>query len=223
MVRINENTLRKIIRTALYEAINEIGTNMQSLYHFTYLSRLVEIVESGRLILHDADEYARNGRNYMSFTRHKSALEGFADARNLEVRIEADGTALSNIRGADVIPYEFYSPGGPNDWHHEPSAKTAYGNYLKKWHRRNEYFNQAEESFEGNMESIPISVVKRVDILVTDTTNLDYLKEIMSTGSELIDKIFIYTDWRDYNLQTNKCTPIRELSLFKYGKKAVEQ
>lgn len=223
MVRINENTLRKIVRTALYEVINEIGTNMQSLYHFTFLSRFVEIVRSNCLMLHDADEYARNGRNYMSFTRHKSALEGFADARNLEVRIEADGTALSNVRGADVIPYEFYSPGGPNDWRHEGSAKTAYRNYLKKWHRRNEYLNQAEESFQGDMESIPISVIKRVDILVTDTTNLGYLKEIMQTGSELIDKIFIYTDWRDYNLQTNKCTPIKRLSLFTYGKNAVER
>lgn len=219
MYRIDENTIRKIVR----EALREIGTNMQSLYHFTYLSRLVEIVETGRLNLDDSSGYARNGKNYMSFTRHKSALEGFADARNLEVRIEADGVALSNIRGGDVIPYEFYSPGGPNDWHHEPSAKTAYRNYLKKWHRRNEYFNQAEESFEGNMDSIPVSVVERIDILVTDTTNLNYLKEIMETGSELIDKIFIYTDWRDYNLQTNKCTPIRELSLFRFDKKAVEQ
>jgi len=218
MVRIDENTLRKIVR----EALREIGTNMQSLYHFTYLSRLVEIIESGKLMLHDADEYARNGVSYMSFTRHKSALEGFADARNLEVRIEADGTALSNIRGGNIYPYEFYNPGGPNDWHHEPSAKTAYGNYLKKWHRRNEYFNQAEESFEGAMESIPLSVVKRVDILVTSTTNLDYLKQIMATGSELIDKIFIYTDWRDSNLQTNKCTNIRDLSLFRFDKKAVE-
>ena len=222
MLRIDENTLRKIIRTALLEAIDEKGTNMQSLYHFTYLSRLVEIIESGRLMLHDADEYARNGRNYMSFTRHKSALEGFADARSLEVRIEVDGVALSNVRGGDVLSYEFYSPGGPNDWHHEPSAKTAYRNYLKKWHRRNEYFNQAEESFEGNMDSVPVSVVKRIDILVENTTNLEHLKNIMATGSELIDKIFIYTDWRDYNLQTSKCTPIKKLSLFQYDK-AVEQ
>ena len=64
---INENTLRKAIRDAILES-----TNMGTLYHFTDMEGLYGMAESGKINLSDIQKEISGGKNYMSFTRHKS-------------------------------------------------------------------------------------------------------------------------------------------------------
>ena len=113
-MKITERQLRGIIRKCLMEALEEGGTNLQSLYHFTEIWSLPGIFESGVLMPSNGQEKIRNGKKYISFTRHRSNLEGFAfesgDESPIYVRLELDGRALSNVRGVDIYPFEYYSP-----------------------------------------------------------------------------------------------------------------
>ena len=220
---ITEEILRKIVRRALLETIEEAGTNMQYLYHFTGLSSLAKILETGYFETNQWQREKRNHKRFISFTRHRSNLEGFAYGRNSIVRIEIDGQKLSSL-GHDIYPYEYYSPNSHwsnnNDDHR--TAKVKYQDaYAKNKHLDGEgpYFHQAEESFETELSQIPIkNIITRIDILVpgnllTKPENIrarwvNSIRELVRTGSPMIDRVFVYTNRSDFNLQTKKCIPL---------------
>lgn len=224
---ITETILRKIIRKALLEAIEEGGTNMQSLYHFTSIDSLAQILADGYLKTNRWQEDRRNGKRFVSFTRHRSNLEGFAYPRELDARIEIDGQKISSVRG-NIYPYEYYSPDRRwseiNDDYR--TAKTKYQDaHANGKHRSGEeaYMHQAEESFETISEKLYlVDVVKRIDILVPynllsrienfgtkkQTTWINKIRKLLFSKSPLIEVVYVYENEKDFNLQTENCIPL---------------
>lgn len=234
---ITEDILRQIVRTALLEAIEEGGTNMQSLYHFTDLDKLVKILSDGYLNTNQWQDDRRNGKRFVSFTRHRSNLEGFAFPRNCNVRIEVDGQKLSSVHG-NVYPYEYYSPG--RRWSNinsdYRSAKKKYQDaHARGIHRSGEeaYMHQAEESFETKSPKLFIcDVVKRIDILVPNNllnaiSNFNQeqkyewvykMRQLLFNSMGNTGLIFVYENQKDFNLQTDNCIILRE-----YANKLVDR
>ena len=223
---ITEDILRQIVREALIEAIEEGGTNMQTLYHFTDLKSLGHMMADGVLKTNRWQRDKRNFKNFISFTRHRSNQEGFAYARKCQVRIEVDGQKLNSLHGS-VYPYEYYSPEREwsKMWRDYLTAKEKYRKaYERGEHRSGEpsYFHQAEESFETDKDSIPlISVVKRIDILFpmdfyrslgrkSRTYALDDFLRVIHGNARIVNNIFVYENERDFNLQTDNCMPVRD-------------
>lgn len=232
-MKVNEGQLKKIIREAILEALEERGTNMESLYHFTSLGGLYGILTNGYFKPSAMQTDIRNGI-YTSFTRHKSNLEGFARARGLNARIEVDGRALSRIRGGSVEPFEYYSPmrrGAKYGITPDTSAKSKYANARKyKMHGESEYMSQAEESFTSKQWTIPIKgVIIRADIdasaFVNDNLRFDLLKSIVQKlmGTQYKDIVFIYESSRDFNLQTGNCVKLEDYYRQMQYSKVVEE
>lgn len=225
-MKIKESELRKIIANCIMEAVSE-GTNMQSLYHFTYPGYLENILCSKELKLSEFQRSTRNGKRYASFTRHKSAKEGFAIPNQCTVRIEVDGRALSNVRGSNTYPFEYYSPKRmeikgfePNEFHRrDKSAKEKYADLVASGgeaYGDHEYLNQAEESFESEDKAIPIDgqLIKRIDIFVAEDAGERELNQVdmcrWYAGADLIGKMFVYNNYDDFSLQTNRCIPLED-------------
>lgn len=211
---ITEEVLRGIIHDVIYEALSERGTNMDSLYHFTYIYSLPGIFRLNALEASDMQRDKRNGKSFISFTRHKSSREGFAAARECNVRIEVDGDGLSNIRNSTVYPYEYYSPNRIWNQRHYGDGRTAKSMYQDGKRRKLggefDYMHQAEESFEIDSYGIPIeNITREIDILITDIELMGDTKEIRSLFSELLDIdspllniTYVYMSRRDFDLQT---------------------
>lgn len=211
---ITEEVLREIIHDVIYEALSERGTNMDSLYHFTHTYALPGIFRLNALEASDLQRDKRNGKAFISFTRHKSSREGFAAARECNVRIEVDGDGLSNIKNSTIYPYEYYSPNRVWNQRHYGDGRTAKSMYQDGKRRKLggefDYMHQAEESFEIDSYGIPIeNITREIDILITDIELMGDTKEIRSllsglvdTESPLLNKTYIYTSRRDFDLQT---------------------
>lgn len=233
---ITEDILRQIVRNALLEAIEEGGTNMESLYHFTDINSLSRIFSTGYLKTNQWQTDKRNGKRFISFTRHKSNLEGFGYARECDVRIEVDGQKLNSMHG-NVYPYEYYSP--KRAWsriHEDPrTAKMKYQNaHAEGTHKSGEesYFHQSEESFETTREFLDLeNIVKRIDILMPENLSkiiggmkneqknewVLKITSLTSNSSPLTNCTFVYESKKDFNLQTENCIPLRQ-----YADKIVE-
>lgn len=217
---ITETQFKAILNRMVSETTINEGTNLHSLYHFTYMDALKKILDSGCFELSSCQAEIRNHRNFMSLTRHKTALEGFARVGAIEnVRIEVDPSRLAQLRGSNIYPFEFYSPGreGKNgDKHPFFPGNSAKGKYQKAkasddfGYGEEEYFNQAEESFEWDKKFIEArKITKRIDIFVDNDITRNKLSEL-NPQSELYDMIYVYDTLKDYNLQTNKCQKLRD-------------
>lgn len=228
-IKISGKQLSEMIAKSVSAIINEGGTNMQSLYHFTDIEGFCGIVKTDSFNLGEQKNLRNNP--YMSLTRHKSRSEGYAMPNESLVRIEIDATKLNSIHGGNTKPFEFYSPkntekltadgrvlfgnqGSPNI-----SAKEKYAKQVKEPYNRDlaEYLNQAEESYENSkLHYLPASkIIKRVDIYVSDTSwyftkeEADMLVELSdSIDNPIVRKTFTYEDENQFNLQSSKCTPL---------------
>lgn len=226
---INENTLRKIIRETLLEMIGERGTNMDSLYHFTDEDSLRGIVGSGTLRTSGRQFDKRNRRRFISFTRHKSNLEGFAKPRECNVRIEVDGRGLSNIKGANTYPYEYYSPSRPWNKNFHNGKDSANVMYLLarngEFGGEGAYMHQAEESFETMDTELDISkITKSIDVLLPrnffrrverggdpEVTRFESILFACSTANNrLPNLIHVYENPNDFSMQTGKAMSLDE-------------
>lgn len=230
---ITEEVLRGIIHDVIYEALSERGTNMDSLYHFTHIYSLLGIFRLGALEASEAQRDKRNGKNFISFTRHKSSREGFAAARECNVRIEIDGDGLSSIKNSTIYPYEYYSPNRVWNRSHYGDGRTAKSMYQDarkhKLHGECDYMHQAEESFEIDSYGIPIEgITREIDILVKgvgwDTSRI--LTNLVDSESPLLNKTYVYTNKMDFDLQTDNKTDIftfeKQVSSHFGGKGAAE-
>ena len=241
-MRITESRLREIISSVIKEHLNERGTNLSSLYHFTDIRGLVGIMRDGFFKLSSRQQDIRDGKNYMSFTRHKSPLEGFALPNESFVRIEVNPEMINSIHGKSIDSFEYYSPNMSkkaarcNPWagitsdNGDTSAKAAYQAQRKNGFDDDysEFLNQAEEHLTSAKDSVYAEkAIKRIDICVVFDYSFcetsrerrhiyeQFLTVFGMTNSPLYDKIFIYDNKRDFSLQTDNCTPIREYSIEK--------
>lgn len=217
---ITENILRSIIRNVLLEMIDERGTNMQSLYHFTTIRPMLNILRTGELSASSYQRNKRNGKNFISFTRHRSNLEGFAGARELNVRIEVDGQALSNVKNSDVRSFEYYAPNyrWVKDMGYGEKSAKAY--YLEDPHGdktgddERKYMSQAEESFETFVSHIPaIGLIKGIDIFIGSKTQEETLYDAFSIEpfiNKLLNLVHIYFNMNSFNLQNNNWLSVEE-------------
>ena len=244
MIKINENTLRKIIRETILEALDERGSNMQSLYHFTTVHQLLSIIQTNCFYLSNWQNDTRGG-DFMSFTRHKSGLEGFARANcgSTNVRIEVDPVKINSKHGGGLAPFEYYSPkqfeinsfakvARNSDEGKGMSAKEKYrvfGDRFKEYDEK-EYMNQAEEHYlkpHGDIRYINaiknvLPTIKRIDVCmqrgVRDVSlyecDENSLEEIYELNNSIDRKIFIYDNERDFNLQTDNCMLLKDWLAF---------
>ena len=237
-VIISEDRLKEIIVSVLKEHLSERGTNLESLYHFTDVNGLDGILRTGRFNLSSWQKDIRGGKNYMSFTRHKSPLEGFAAPNESLVRVEVSSDVLNSMHDKSIDSYEYYSPEHAktsdrcDPWRNSyqsgenKSAKAAYHKEMAKGrnkYRDEEFLNQAEESLTSGAEFINAEkAIKRIDICTYFNKGYcdSYKKEIyyrfsdilQSVNSPLYKKIFIYDNMRDFSLQTDNCIPISQYS-----------
>lgn len=242
MIVISESKLREIISSVIREHLEERGTNLSSLYHFTSIKGLWGIIESGRFNLSNHQLDIRGGKNYMSFTRHKSPLEGYAVPNQSLVRIEVSADVLNSIHNKSVDSFEYYSPDKAkkiqrcNAWRNLDSsgdirsAKAAYGKhkeYRVGYYGDEEFLNQAEECLTSYKNSIDAErTIDRIDICVAfprnycgsyiDELRINFRNILYANFSPLYDKIFIYDNMRDFALQTNNCVPISQYSMEKF-------
>lgn len=241
-MRITESRLREIISSVIREHLEERGTNLSSLYHFTDIRGLVGIMRDGFFKLSSRQQDIRDGKNYMSFTRHKSPLEGFALPNSCFVRIEVNPEVINSIHGKSIDSFEYYSPNMSkkavrcNPWagitsdNGDTSAKAAYQAQRKNGFDDDysEFLNQAEEHLTSAKDSVYAEkAIKRIDICVVFDYSFcetsrerrhiyeQFLTVFQMTNSPLYDKIFIYDNMRDFSLQTDNCTPIREYPIEK--------
>lgn len=94
--------------------LNE-STNMKTLYHFTTLSKFISIACTNRLTAANYCNSYWDNNDHISLTRHKSDLEGFANAsfpqNHSVVRLEIDTEKLNSRHTVlNVKPMEYYSP-----------------------------------------------------------------------------------------------------------------
>ena len=189
MKTINENALRKAIRDAILES-----TNMGVLYHFTDMEGLCGMAKSGKVNLSDMQKEISGGKNFMSFTRHKSYREGYAAAEGMDlpVRIEFNMARVNSMHGVKTEPFEYYSPdrsrimdkSGYND-KHDYNPRTNGAESAKEIHRKehkaysddeyakydepeHEYYNQAEERLVSDNKFISTAAISRVDVACYD-------------------------------------------------------
>ena len=110
-VKLNEAQLRKVVAESVKKALKE-STNIGVLYHFTTMDGLYGMAKSGRVKSSGGQKELSNGKNYISFTRHKTFREGFANAEGMDypVRIEFDMAKVNSMHGVKTEPFEYYSP-----------------------------------------------------------------------------------------------------------------
>lgn len=215
---LNRETIRRIISECI-ERLNE-GTNQQSLYHFSQSRYLPSILSSGTLKTDDSQKSTRNGKRFISFTRHRSAFEGYAVVAESNVRIEVDGTRLSGIHGVEIVPHEYYSPQRIEQRRNKAtrrniSAKQRYADVLSSnlYFDRGtaEMYNQAEESVETSANAVDISrCVRRIDVLVNNEDDKHDCIKSAETGGELLKFVWVYHNPKDFNYQTDNCIPLVE-------------
>lgn len=202
-------------------------SKMNILYHFTNIMSLKPILKSNSLKAGNEQSSSRNNKNYISFTRHQSSLEGFANPNACNVRIVIDANKLQQKhpnKDSKLYPYEYYSPnrGSANgesakQVHIEKSNDklyTAYGD--------NEYFNQAEESYEttdkalNNLSEYILSIDINIDFSKSSKVAADtYTSELINTlrgvkkwqNSGLVH---IYEDFKDFNYRTDNYLSVEE-------------
>lgn len=227
--------IKNKVRKYLIEMVKERGTNLSSLYHFTDVDNLPKIVNSGKLNLSSRQGNLRNG-NYMSYTRHKSNLEGYAKAADCNVRIEIFPQALNSTHNGSISSFEFYSPLNTkktaarhsNRFGAEGlSAKQKYINaksdpLSKLGFDDEEYMNQAEESYESliNNSVDANRIIKRIDVCIPSgdisgyyTNDANILLTLPNEGNSLLNKVCIYDNWKDFNLQTENYLNLNEWKL----------
>ena len=216
MARLTEDALRSIIRKAIMES-----TNMGALYHFTDMQGLLGMAKSGKVNLSNGQQEMSGGKNFLSFTRHKSHREGYAAAEGMElpVRVEFDMARVNSMYGVKTEPFEYYSPDD------EPE---------------HEYMNQAEERLASDNGFISTAAISRVDVACYDPYGddedngyeedyydgeeldeafeqsgnnymigeiIEYAEKIMQTRGAKIpfDRIFFYDNEADFIRQTDNC------------------
>lgn len=223
------------IRQMVLECVERImeNTNMKSLYHFTTLSSLSEIVKTNKL---KAANYVKDywdNNLHISFTRHKSNLEGFASVNEKTVRIQFNVEKLNSRHGIIRIkPMEFYSPNrhGPylasTPMHPYTTSKAFYQDPYRRGEHgdRIEFHNQAEEGvqiYDSGINHLN-RYVDRVDILFEGfmeacsnygewigTLSLFY--EINSSRFANFVPIFVYSESKHFVLQDNHCMKLSDM------------
>lgn len=183
------------------EAIDERGTNIPILYHFTSIDALESIIQQDFLRASSGETMFRHNKNFISFTRYKNGIEGINNGCNrgirltmlYGVRITIDANKLNSIHNKNIYPFDFFAP---------------YGDYTDP----NKPF-EAEESFETEKEGIFNfhNYVIRIDICNEYGMPLDNL-----VTPYYINKIYVYDNEKDYIYQTNNCQLLsNKLNTFK--------
>lgn len=180
------------------ESLNERGTNIQELYHFTDIGSLKLILHQDFLKSSDKEKHLRNGKNFISFTRYKNAAEGFNSDRVRGnglllkyVRISVNANKMNAIHDKSIQPFDFFADG-------REDPNTSY---------------EAEESFETNNGGIPNfhKYVNRIDIFNTDRKTL-YDLATANFSPYYANKIFVYDNEKDYMFQTDNCQFLTDLA-----------
>lgn len=214
-------------------------SNMKTLYHFTSIYSLREIVNSDELLGANYLKDYWDNNSHISLTRHKSNFEGFAFAngRNYNVRIQFNIEKLNSKHDVlDIKPMEFYSPkrhgkytfdfDNPNG-----SSKAYYHSPKNRDENGIEYHNQAEEGLQIKNDKYRPKLknihkyIDRIDILFKEFNEVlkDYegWNNVLSEYQEIGDSafanyvpIFVYTNARNFALQDKHCVKLKDMLEF---------
>lgn len=232
--------IEKIVSECVKNIIDE-HTNMKSLYHFTSIYSLREIVNSDELLGANYLKDYWDNNSHISLTRHRSNFEGFAGAngKNRNVRIQFNVDRLNSRHDILTIkPMEFYSPqrhgrytfdfdnpnGSSKAYYHSPKNRDADENGI-------EYHNQAEEGLQIKNDKYRPKLknihkyIDRIDILFKEFNEVlkDYegWNNVLSEYQEIGDSafanyvpIFVYTNARNFVLQNKHCVKLKDMLEF---------
>lgn len=185
-------------------------------YHYTDIAKLLKIVSENRFYLapafNSADDNHDVRQYYMSTTRNKAAVEGFAYSkaqRGLTARIEFDGRTLnSNFKGK---PYDY--------WGSSMGKRSYYKN--NEWNKDKQHHTTVEAedrlmSYEPVIDNISKYIV-RIDVLLplepledaAQNEGSEYARNILSCVSNILDNsqdfnLFFYDNIEDFNRQTDR-------------------
>ena len=163
----------------LNEGITEV------IYHRTYLSPLIRILKSGKILLSSSLHSPANSYNkknfYLSFSRTKNTRLGYLS--NAPVIIELDGKMLGT-------KYK----GGPVDfnWVHlnkktNPNTREECDEYEERIYSNNPYLENLNK------------YIKHIDIV----ENTETINQIKATKTPLLDKIRVFNNKKDFSYGKN--------------------
>jgi hypothetical protein len=175
------------------EAIDEKGTNISILYHFTSINALESILHQDFLKASSNESSLRHNKNFISFTRYKNAKEGINLSLH-DVRITVDSQKLNSIHNKNIYPFDFFSGRERINSFDDERFSDVERFFDKPF--------EAEESFETEKQGIFNfhNYVIRIDIYNRNRKALDYL-----VTPYYINKIYVYDNPKDYIYQTNNC------------------
>lgn len=218
MIRINENTLRKIIRETIESLLFEGAIDRE--FHYTSLYGLFGIMYENRFWLTPNEEeynnYCGDNINHLSLSRTRTNTQGYqygvyaAEEGGLSrsphrsyARIEFDGRKLSSIRGAKIRPFDYY-----NHLYNSESGRQTHTDYYDDrinhpLGSRRQFWAQSEDRIESKDKYIEnaIKYIVRIDVMVKDTEDDEYKKIVkyLSEHPEWKRLVFFHTENRTFN------------------------
>jgi hypothetical protein len=164
----------------LNEGITEV------IYHRTYLSPLIRILKSGKILLSSSLHSPANSydkRNfYLSFSRTKNTRLGYLS--NAPVIIELDGKMLgTKYKGGPVDFNWVYLNKKTN-----PNTREESDEYEERIYSNKPYLENLNK------------YIKYIDIIVE---NIETISQIKATKTPLLDKIRVFNNKKDFSYGKN--------------------
>ena len=221
-MKLNEKDLRRMVNEAVRQVMEAISDRE---FHYTMLYRLCEMIETNTLHLSSAEEDNINGKKFMSLTRNRSNQQGFQygvydqteyESKKNYARIEFDGRALQNIRGAKIRPYDYLYNEPTYGDHDQMNGKELHraeydnGDWEDYDYDDNDpygiarqFYSQAEDRLMADSETIPnaFKYITRIDIMIRnkDAQDVQRLNQALNDNPQWKDKIVTHTDNKTFN------------------------
>lgn len=220
-INITLNDLREMIDVACKRVLSEAISDRE--FHYTMLYRLCDMIENNSLHLSSAEEENLNGKKFMSLTRNRSNQQGFQygvydqteyESKQNYARVEFDGRALQNIRGARIKPYDYlyheptydeHDPMNGKQLHQAEFDNNDWAEYDDNdpYSLKRQFYSQAEDRLTADYETIPdaFKYVTKIDVMLRRPNAKDFmkLKELLDEKPQWKKKIEIHTDNKSFN------------------------
>jgi len=214
-----------IDKSCLIEGLSDV------LYHFTRFDRLLDILDSDEM----KDNVDQDKANfYFSFSRVKNASIGYARNEKSHVRITFDGRMLSyNFKGN---PFDYYKK-SQHTWERDSDLsgkerrrqqdnefRINFNDEKSSLNTETEFEDRIEvpsNKFNKNVKRVDSGIViknisryiRRIDVYVSEK-ELDIWwiinRLVRLHENKLSNIIFIYTDKKDFDLQTNNTMKVTD-------------
>ena len=220
-INITLNDLQEMIDMACKRILSEAISDRE--FHYLMLNRLCDMIESDSLHLSSAEEDNIGGKKFMSLTRNRSNQQGFQygvydqteyESKQNYARIEFDGRALQNIRGARIKPYDYlyheptydeHDPMNGKQLHQSEYDNNDWAEYDDNdpYNLKRQFYSQAEDRLTADEETIPnaLKYVTKVDVMIRnqDSNDVERLMQDLEDNPMWKERTEIHTDNKTFN------------------------